>query len=599
MPQRDNDGAAKGPHEDRGFSARLRRSVKRCWDKQDNFRHRVDYYLNATAYGAAIEAINVVISSAAVVLYCVATYYVKTEKQSEVKLLEKLDEIQTGFGYFFLAEFIIRLYAAESPMSHLRKPLTLIDIFTVFPPYVGQILTFVSRKIAEQGGEGSELSQDDLGVVGDLDFLRVVRLMRLLRIITFIQGRSAQNKDVSAHILRITLTFFSVMFCFAGFYMEVERAYTADIDIHFHDALYFTIVTVSSVGYGEYSPQSWTAKMIVMCMICIALVFVGDQLGQLMRFLSMHCPYSRATYTKKRHSCHIIVSGNFSYNSITDFLGEMFHNDHGDVAQQIIVILMAEEAPSLSMLAILEDGKYVGRIRYLRGSILQDKDLERAHCSAASCIFLLCNKDSMDPKASDQATVLRAMAAKKYLRKTGSDDILVIMQMILPDSRQFFSRSRYGDSNHQIVCVDEIKLNLLAKSCICPGFSTMVSNLVRSSNLEASSSMDTWAQEYTLGCGKEIYRAKLSPFFSGKTFSEMANLVFSHLGVCVLAVEIMDAAGVQRAVLFPAKYMIPSSSTFVFLIGEDVTDAHRVSNFKLIDGVLEITVSSMCVCVCG
>ena len=121
--------------------------------------------------------------------------------------------------------------------------------------------------------------------------------------------------------------------------------------------------------------------------------------------------------------------------------------------------------------------------------------------------------------------------------------------------------------NHQIVCVDEIKLNLLAKSCICPGFSTMVSNLVRSSNLEASSSMDTWAQEYTLGCGKEIYRAKLSPFFSGKTFSEMANLVFSHLGVCVLAVEIMDAAGVQRAVLFPAKYMIPSSSTFVFLIG--------------------------------
>ena len=156
------------------------------------------------------------------------------QAQSRVKMLEKMDEIQSGFGYFFLAEFIIRLYAAESPMSHLRKPLTLIDIFTVFPPYVGQILTFVSRKIAEQGGEGSELSQDDLGVVGDLDFLRVVRLMRLLRIITFIQGRSAQNNDVSAHILRITLTFFSVMFCFAGFYMEVERAYTADIDIHFH-----------------------------------------------------------------------------------------------------------------------------------------------------------------------------------------------------------------------------------------------------------------------------------------------------------------------------------------------------------------------------
>jgi hypothetical protein len=250
-----------------------------------------------------------------------------------------------------------------------------------------------------------------------------------------------------------------------------------------------------------------------------------------------------------------------------------------------VVILLAEEPPSLSMLSILEDGKYIGRIQYLRGSILNDRDLERCDSTRASAFFLLCNKDSVVPKSTDQATVLKAMAVKKHLHKMGADDILIIMQMILPDSRQFFSRSRYGESNHQIVCIDEIKLNLLAKSCICPGFSTMVSNLVRSSNLEASTTMDTWAQEYIVGCGKEIYRAKLSPFFSSKTFSEMANLVFSHLGVCVFAVEIMDASGVQRAVLYPPKYEIPSSSTYVFLIGEDVTDAHLVSSFTLQDGV--------------
>ena len=47
---------------------------------------------------------------------------------------------QEGFGFFFLAEFIVRLYAAESPTSHLKKTLTLIDIFTIFPPYVGMLL---------------------------------------------------------------------------------------------------------------------------------------------------------------------------------------------------------------------------------------------------------------------------------------------------------------------------------------------------------------------------------------------------------------------------------------------------------------------------
>ena len=117
--------------------------------------------------------------------------------------------------------------------------------------------------------------------------------------------------------------------------MEVERAYGEGYEIMFHDAIYFTIVTVSSVGYGEFSPQSAPAKIIVMIMVIVALVFVGDQLGQLMRFLSMHCQYASARYSKKKHTSHIIVSGMFNYNSMTDFLGEMFHLDHGDEALQV------------------------------------------------------------------------------------------------------------------------------------------------------------------------------------------------------------------------------------------------------------------------
>ena len=54
------------------------------------------------------------------------------------------------FGYLFLAEFIVRLYSAESPSSHLRKTLTLIDIFTIFPPYLGILLFEVTKAISAQ-----------------------------------------------------------------------------------------------------------------------------------------------------------------------------------------------------------------------------------------------------------------------------------------------------------------------------------------------------------------------------------------------------------------------------------------------------------------
>jgi hypothetical protein len=33
----------------------------------------------------------------------------------------------------------------------------------------------------------------------------------------------------------------------------------------------------------------------------------------------------------------------------------------------------------------------------------------------------------------------------------------------------------------QIICVEELKMTLLSKSCICPGLITFMSNLIRSS----------------------------------------------------------------------------------------------------------------------
>ena len=74
--------------------AKVWRATKDLIDRQDNFRHRVDFVLNATSYGAAIETLNVIISTAAVVLYCVATYYVKNPTKEEADLLKNMEDFQ-------------------------------------------------------------------------------------------------------------------------------------------------------------------------------------------------------------------------------------------------------------------------------------------------------------------------------------------------------------------------------------------------------------------------------------------------------------------------------------------------------------------------
>jgi hypothetical protein len=74
--------------------------------------------------------------------------------------------------------------------------------------------------------------------------------------------------------------------------------------------------------------------------------------------------------------------------------------------------------------------------------------------------------------------------------------------------------------------VDEIKMNLLGKSCLCPGFSTLVCNLMCSINMDARPGMSGWLQEYIPGCSKEIYCTQLSRAFAGRRFADIVALIY-------------------------------------------------------------------------
>jgi len=117
----------------------------------------------------------------------------------------------------------------------------------------------------------------------------------------------------------------------------------------------------------------------------------------------------------------------------------------------------------------------------------------------------------------------------------------------------------------------------LAKSCLCPGFSTLVSNLITSSNFEVEEHIETWLQEYIQGMGKEMYRVKLSHSFEGKPFSQVANVIYECYHCTLFAVEIVDRQGRVRVVMSPAKYEIPSGATYGYLIANDVDEVSKVS----------------------
>ena len=61
--------------------------------------------------------------------------------------------------------------------------------------------------------------------------------------------------------------------------------------------------------------------------------------------------------------------------------------------------------------------------------------------------------------------------------------------------------------NDQLIIVEEIKMNLLAKSCFAPGLISLISNLIMSAGEpDESQFSQPWLPEYAEGMGHEIYR---------------------------------------------------------------------------------------------
>ena len=164
------------------------------------------------------QSTNVIISTSSVILYVMVrldpvaiSFALEGNKgKSKRALSQSIEEVQNGFQHFYFANFVTHLYAAESPTAHLKKPLTIIDILTIFPQYVGNIVILITTELESEPASSSAIPA--------LDFLQVTRLKRLLRIIHFIQGPTPETNDISTHILRISITIISVMFCFAGIF---------------------------------------------------------------------------------------------------------------------------------------------------------------------------------------------------------------------------------------------------------------------------------------------------------------------------------------------------------------------------------------------
>nr|XP_029497998.1 potassium channel subfamily T member 2-like [Oncorhynchus nerka] len=373
-------------------------------------------------------------------------------------------------------------------------------------------------------------------------------------------------------VLILISTLFCLIFtCICGI-QHLERA---GKNLTLFDSWYFCVVTFSTVGYGDVTPNVWPSKLLVIIMISVALVVLPIQFEQL-AYLWMERQKSGGNYSRHRAQTekHVVLCvSSLKIDLLMDFLNE-FYAHPGLQDYYVIILCPTEMDPQVRR--VLQIPLWSQRVIYLQGSALKDQDLIRAKLDNAEACFILSSRCEVDRTAADHQTILRAWAVKDFAPKCP-----IYVQILKPENK---FHVKFAD---HVVCEEEFKYAMLALNCICPATSTLITLLVHTSQgLEGQQSPEHWHRTYGKCSGNEVYNIAMrdSVFFSeymGKSFTYTSFKSHKKYGVCLIGVCREDS----KSILLnpgPQFRMSPNDTCFYINITKEEYSTFKTQRERMV-----------------
>ena len=484
------------------------------------------------------------------------------------------DISNVAIATFYNLETLMKLYLSQHRLIYLLSIQTFIELFTSIYPFFYSIKNRYNLKILE-------LSR----------ICHLFRISKYFENFKFIENNITKAIKDIAISLSIAVLFFASIFRLAEI-DELEkliiapdnRVFVLSSQVNYHEFIYFTIITLFTLGYGEIYPISELGRIIIIFLILYGVYLIQDIAKTIFNALKGTSVYSRITYKAREEVPFIVICGTISIEAIISFCEELFHPDHGQ-AQKNLVILN-KSMPSNEMKMFLHASKYEMNVKYIQGNPLNEKDLEKAGITKAKVVVILTDKYSLNLNI-DYNNVFLAIQIKKYLFIKDIDDIPIYLQLIDPNNiaHYFNTVEEYQIKNKitpdRIIVNQEVKINLISKSCLIPGLIPFISNLITSSGSSKKTSF-VWLNEYLDGVEQEIYRTSLNEKFKDKTFAQISKIIYANFDAIAFAFEI-EIYGKTYIFLNPGDFFIHKFSDkrddvnyFIYVICSDKEVNNRI-----------------------
>jgi voltage-gated potassium channel len=164
-------------------------------------------------------------------------------------MLDSVSSIQINYGellylgewfftLLFTVEYFLRLFCVGRPLAYARSFFGVVDLLAVLPTYLSIFFPGTQYFLV-------------------IRILRVLRIFRVLKLVTYVGETRLLMQALSASRRKITVFLFAVLtlvIIFGALIYLIEEPESGFTSIP--RSIYWAIVTLTTVGYGDISPQT-------------------------------------------------------------------------------------------------------------------------------------------------------------------------------------------------------------------------------------------------------------------------------------------------------------------------------------------------------
>lgn len=197
------------------------------------------------------------------------------------------------FTILFTIEYLLRIVVSPRPLDYVFSRWGVIDLMAIVPFYLILLVPGIHFLLI-------------------IRLLRLMRVFRILKMLRFVRESEHIGRALAASAYKIAVFILAVVsfVVFLGTLMYVvegpENGFSS-----IPESIYYTIVTITTVGYGDITPQTiagkFLASVIMLCgyaIIAVPTGIVTVEMSRQREFLGKACTRCRQKNTAESNYCN-------------------------------------------------------------------------------------------------------------------------------------------------------------------------------------------------------------------------------------------------------------------------------------------------------